>query len=1490
MANAIVHWRTPSGQHRTSASADKTIVLSLKAQCDVNSAGEGGIDYVEFYVSVNGGAATTHTVSARTVVAANYECTAYNGRHKSSAFHYSLDLTGLAGGKVEVTASAFSVLGTETAAPGSIIIRNDTDGVDRRPSTKVIYCSSVSGTSGGAGTIGDPTDTLYRAIRLACNTPGGSTSTELDCGGAVIYLVDATTGFGGQYGATSFHTTDGWTLKIKCIGTDKTVQRTTPRVFTDPQDYVTGGGFGGASDVNIDWHDAEFVGAGPTFYDSGSTNYLIQEFGCFSHSRAWVDDPAMPHADYAADSGQPTAFAHSSSGSTRRYSWSGQFRGGNFGAVGYAGLFDFEISHVLGVSVQSVTADCDDFCYSNGLISNIRYRPGEVDGYTDTSFQFVVTAGANVDITDPGDGTMRIDATNSTPSDFGTQLSGLVGGAGYWGALISGATSSANNGCFEVLAAGTNGSGFPYCILDNASVVEETGGATLRILTAKLSDSDPYYTIHPDILQMYGDHTNFTWSEIRAEDCRDTRSIVGAGRVLVDGVIEDSTDGSHSSSHACEFDWASTNCTNVHLHGLSINGAASFSGTFSNVNIVDCVFTQGTNIPTSGTYITHCHFVDSSTKGTSYSGGAWFDAEPGDTPFTFAPSSGNLNTASGLLGRPDTWWHSGATAESRGVSRNIADDYWTLPMTTQLYTVPDPSYESSRYTATVNGDAAGVFGHARLPHFLTMAFTSLTTEYEMSIFTFGDDNPAGAEVAISGIGALTITSAEVYPKSLGIVPVVSAGVATFTIPYHTKVLIEFNGDKGNPLIVCNDPPTDALAPGYIEYDAGITTKAAAGEVLYFPPGLHVIGSNFVCLPLSTVHIAGGAVVVGTFDLDDNANIEGHGVISGLFATPESFDHSGAYFNANYNAYTLLQGYDGTGTVTKGGSISGVTLLASPFYNINGGASYVSDVKIISPWYENTDGIAIYGDPANTTAYGRVSEISNCFIYVGDDAIQKVFTAGDGTFDGNFIVSATGCSILLGYTSCSTGVGQTTVTNTTVVTRGTIATPTWGSRPVPIASHGRSVIKLWRDETEANTKYSRNNINIDGLTVEGEGTHPLLTIENSLYYWGTSNDAAGDTTGITISNVTMETTPTVRSRIYGRDFQNTPHGIAFDNIEIGGTTVDITNWDDYFDLNSYVFDVSFDGDTIASVVADGDMASAAWSPMVGVVSVQTAPIGGGGGSGGSSSFSGGFPIYIYLGDTMAVGTATSEWTMALGSVRISGPTPGSLVRPSNQKIWSEVANALHVYTPHTNSNTSGSVTTTAAHDLSIMAALGELHPDGFALVKRGSIASSLATEFVAYSAGGGGRWAKSASQHYQEMQQIFADCVNWINQTMGRQADMRGAFVTLGTSDMQADGGAAFASALPQFCEDLWADFSTRTGGEKFPISWRVPQNGTAADDAVQMALIRTALSDLVEAEPQFQAVDVDDLERDRTDDLQETPESAVVCGDRMVTALRTKAI
>lgn len=267
--------------------------------------------------------------------------------------------------------------------------------------------------------------------------------------------------------------------------------------------------------------------------------------------------------------------------------------------------------------------------------------------------------------------------------------------------------------------------------------------------------------------------------------------------------------------------------------------------------------------------------------------------------------------------------------------------------------------------------------------------------------------------------------------------------------------------------------------------------------------------------------------------------------------------------------------------------------------------------------------------------------------------------------------------------------------------------------------------------------------------------------------------------------------------------------------------------------------------------------------------------------------GGLPTYLLFGDSITTGPATAAWVAASASPAISGPNPPSLVRPSNQLIWNSGTGVLEVYEPGANSNTSGSVTATSGPDLSVMAALGELHPDGFALIKRGASGSGLAVSLGVYSGGEGGRWSKAADEHYPELQALFAACCQYVNETMSKQVDLRGAFISLGHNDhVVADGGEAFADELPGFYDDLQRDFGTRTNGDEFPVIWRRPQDDAAGVVPAQMRLVREALQRQQRRKTGLRFIDVDDLERDRTDNLHETPDSAVEHGYRLVRKLQ----
>lgn len=271
--------------------------------------------------------------------------------------------------------------------------------------------------------------------------------------------------------------------------------------------------------------------------------------------------------------------------------------------------------------------------------------------------------------------------------------------------------------------------------------------------------------------------------------------------------------------------------------------------------------------------------------------------------------------------------------------------------------------------------------------------------------------------------------------------------------------------------------------------------------------------------------------------------------------------------------------------------------------------------------------------------------------------------------------------------------------------------------------------------------------------------------------------------------------------------------------------------------------------------------------------------------------GGFPLYFYIGDSIAVGQIVSSWTTTSVNIELTGVTPGDLTRPSNQLTWNRGTGVLEIYKPHTNSNTQGSVTGSASSDLSITAALGKLHPNGFALLHRGSSSSALHTSLGAFTgeAGyeSGGVWRTDAGEHMPELINDFAACASYINNTLAKQVDVRGAFVVLGHNDAAASAGGGFASAIGGFCDDLNANFNNRTDGTRLPIIWRRPQidaNGGTLDLA-EITAVRSSIESLNAGQPWFRMLDVDGKLRDHTDDLHEAPATAVENGYEFVALL-----
>lgn len=276
------------------------------------------------------------------------------------------------------------------------------------------------------------------------------------------------------------------------------------------------------------------------------------------------------------------------------------------------------------------------------------------------------------------------------------------------------------------------------------------------------------------------------------------------------------------------------------------------------------------------------------------------------------------------------------------------------------------------------------------------------------------------------------------------------------------------------------------------------------------------------------------------------------------------------------------------------------------------------------------------------------------------------------------------------------------------------------------------------------------------------------------------------------------------------------------------------------------------------------------------------------AGAPSAIDAALPGYFLIGDSHVVGSFNSAYTDALGSPTItSGPRSGT------QGIYDDQNDLIEPYDVGDNSNTSGTISTSAGPECSMMVDLEVLHPQKFVLIKRGSNSSSLIANLSAYSSGTGGRWSRSyaATEHWDQLQAAFEGCIAYAHTTLSKQLDLKGVFVMLGTNDgAKAGGGALFAAELATFVADLRSSFATRTSGTDFPVVWVKPQLDYATAINAEIVAVRAALEAYALTDDQFVLLNIDDLERLASDNIHLTPESTIKVGQRMVAALIPVAI
>lgn len=207
---------------------------------------------------------------------------------------------------------------------------------------------------------------------------------------------------------------------------------------------------------------------------------------------------------------------------------------------------------------------------------------------------------------------------------------------------------------------------------------------------------------------------------------------------------------------------------------------------------------------------------------------------------------------------------------------------------------------------------------------------------------------SGPVTAVVTVKNRAVSSARVYPSSLGVSPVVDGNVVTVPIPKPGKYELQIDGDEFRPLYLFANPAETAVP------------KRGAPGVMYFGPGVHSIGR----VKLGggrTVYLAPGAIVHGAFTIEGpGTTIRGRGILDG----------SGFPIHATQMIHVM----------GDNATLEGITVIDPPTWTIN--FWHVRDgladnVKVIA-YRQNSDGIDLVSS--------RQLEVRNVFLRTWDDGV------------------------------------------------------------------------------------------------------------------------------------------------------------------------------------------------------------------------------------------------------------------------------------------------------------------------------------------------------------------------------------------------------------------------------------------------------------------------------------------------------------------------
>lgn len=740
--------------------------------CDIDAHSSIALDVarVEFDIVKGSTVLETRTASARSKRSPNFSNfpsrlpgVAAGTLAPSYCWGTTLVCADLPPGKLEIRARVYySELSLPEVMP-SIYLLNDSDGGDHRHCSQRVYLNAQTGNDANSGSINDPVQTLNGAIRRVVSNG--------NCGGGEIICEGDLVGCGPTF--ANWTTGDQW-LTITFLPGSTWKQ--------GAQNYIECAGYGGDGRANLRFANVDFRGLGIVFYGQGyptsNVTFLVWGEHCEQHSKFW--DPLIPwSARHLEDFGALFTFqgVQSVIDSSKSFLTSFLSDGAGYGPAGVTQLYDFVIRNYIGIAIQSVGPQQQDYGI-NGLLQGQRARDIEVKGFINCS------GGSLFTISQPAAGQIKIKATGTTYlDDFQDQTTSTVldiadqvavlAGTDYW--WINLENFGSHSGRHQVLSTGHE-SGQPFIILDYSGTVTPgtaPSGARLRTIASNGGPFDP----HPDLLQALGNRQRPFYKNIAVDDCPHSQgwflSTIGPATIS-DLVLVNVHDGGLRNPMG----GGGLTIQNALFENVTFTGSLDLPGSdqVSTALIRDCVFAN-VNTPPPGFVFQNCHFIGGQTYGTGATSGAFFST--GIAPL---PAKLNLGTLRNCL--PDWLWSGSAPGQpdTQGVWGNVGRLYWGTGNITTGGASSAGSTSTATGTVTRTGtgtSSAGSTSSATGTRTLSAIGLSFAPSSSTATGLLGNEK-SGAGTSSAGssstaAGRLTLAGAGTSTAS-------SASTATGTIP------------------------------------------------------------------------------------------------------------------------------------------------------------------------------------------------------------------------------------------------------------------------------------------------------------------------------------------------------------------------------------------------------------------------------------------------------------------------------------------------------------------------------------------------------------------------------------------------------------------------------------------------------------------------------------------------------------------------------------